>query len=88
MIFGVLIAVIPTFARRRGLRVPGPSRLRLRRPRSGVAGQLTDSLAARADELLQRHLGGQGRRTTHRNGEDLPGWLRTGADRSTTARSG
>ena len=48
MIFGVLIAVIPTFARRRGLRLPGPS------------GLLTDGLAARAGQLSQRHLGGQG----------------------------
>ena len=73
MIFGVLIAVIPTFARRRGLRVPGPSRV---------------ALAARAGQRSQRHLGGQGTKTTHSNGEDLPGWLRAGADRRTPVRSG
>jgi hypothetical protein len=59
MIIGVLIRVIFAFARRRGWPVPDLSRIRLRQPRFGVTDQLTDALAARADELARQWKGKQ-----------------------------
>jgi hypothetical protein len=54
LIIGVLIRVILRLCRRRGLRVPDPSRIRLRQPRLGITDELTDRLADFADERLPR----------------------------------
>lgn len=54
MILGVLLRVILTFCRRRGMPVPDLSRLRRRPPRFGVSDQLVDHVATRADDYLRR----------------------------------
>jgi hypothetical protein len=54
MIFGVVIRVIVAFCRRRGLRVPDPSRLRLRQPRFGLMNRSAEAIAKGADDYLRR----------------------------------
>jgi hypothetical protein len=52
MVFGVLIRVILKFTRRRGLLVPGPSRLRLRGRTSAWPASWPTALTAPAEGVL------------------------------------
>ena len=50
MILGVLIRVVLTFLRARGVPVPDPSRLRRRQPRANITGRLTDQLTKKVTD--------------------------------------
>lgn len=60
MIIGLAVRVLFEFLRRRGVRVPDPSRLRLRQPRLGLMNRAVDVLVERTEDQLSRRK----RRTT------------------------
>ena len=58
MILGVLIRVVLSFLRARGVPVPDPSRLRRRQPRVNITGRLTDQLVKKMPgQRDERHPG-------------------------------
>ncbi|WP_194912512.1 hypothetical protein [Catenulispora rubra] len=58
MILGVLIRVVLSFLRARGVPVPDPSRLRRRQPRVNITGRLTDQLTKKMTGDHDKHHSG------------------------------